>query len=215
MKLHKEGYKILISEIIIFSIINYLLFISKFENLFVITIITTSIFFLLTTYFFRIPKRKYERKDDSIYSPCDGKIVIIKEVEETEYYKDKRIQISIFMSPLNVHNQIYPINGIVQYTKYHPGKYLVAWHPKSSLLNERSSIVVKNKKISILVRQIAGAVAKRIITYCKKGDKALSSNEYGFIKFGSRVDIFLPINSKPLVKLNQKVKSGITILSKY
>ena len=215
MKLHKEGYKILISEIIIFSIINYLLFISKFENLFVITIITTSIFFLLTTYFFRIPKRKYERKEDSIYSPCDGKIVIIKEVEETEYYKDKRIQISIFMSPLNVHNQIYPINGVVQYTKYHPGKYLVAWHPKSSLLNERSSIVVKNEKISILVRQIAGAVAKRIITYCKKGDKAISANEYGFIKFGSRVDIFLPINSKPLVKLNQKVKSGITILSKY
>ena len=215
MKLHKEGYKILISEIIIFSIINYLLFVSKFENIFVITIITTSIFFLLTIYFFRIPKRKYERKEDSIYSPCDGKIVIIKEVEETEYYKDKRIQISIFMSPLNVHNQIYPINGLVQYTKYHPGKYLVAWHPKSSLLNERSSIVVKNEKISILVRQIAGAVAKRIITYCKKGDKAISSNEYGFIKFGSRVDIFLPINSKPLVKLNQKVKSGITILSKY
>tara|TARA_B100000902_G_scaffold398473_1_gene465372 strand:+ start:14820 stop:15467 length:648 start_codon:yes stop_codon:yes gene_type:complete len=215
MKLHKEGYKILISEIIIFSIINYLLFISKFENIFVIIIITTSIFFLLTTYFFRIPKRKYERKEDSIYSPCDGKIVIIKEVEETEYYKDKRIQISIFMSPLNVHNQIYPINGVVQYTKYHPGKYLVAWHPKSSLLNERSSIVVKNEKISILVRQIAGAVAKRIITYCKKGDKAISSNEYGFIKFGSRVDIFLPINTKPLVKLNQKVKSGITILSKF
>ena len=132
-----------------------------------------------------------------------------------EFYKDKRIQVSIFMSPLNVHNQLYPISGEVEYMKYHPGKYLVAWHLKSSLLNERSTVVVKNNKISILSRQIAGAVARRIVTYAKVGNKATSSDEYGFIKFGSRVDLFLPIGTKINVKINESVKAGQSIIANY
>ena len=175
----------------------------------------TSLLFIMSVYFFRKPNRELERKDGTVYSPCDGKIVVIEETEEMEFYKDKRIQVSIFMSPLNVHNQIYPISGEVEYKKYHPGKYLVAWHPKSSLLNERSSVVVKNEKISILCKQIAGAVARRIVTYAEVGDKVTSSDEYGFIKFGSRVDVFLPIDTKINVKINETVKSGQSIIAKY
>jgi phosphatidylserine decarboxylase len=169
----------------------------------------------MSVYFFRKPNRKLERKDGTIYSPCDGKVVVIEETDEIEFYKDKRIQVSIFMSPLNVHNQIYPISGKVEYKKYHPGKYLVAWHPKSSLLNERSTVVVKNDKISILCRQIAGAVARRIVTYAEVGDIATSSEEYGFIKFGSRVDVFLPVGTTINVTMNETVKSGQSIIAKY
>jgi len=169
----------------------------------------------MSVYFFRKPNRKLERKDGTIYSPCDGKVVVIEETDEIEFYKDKRIQVSIFMSPLNVHNQLYPISGEVEYIKYHPGKYLVAWHPKSSLLNERSTVVIKNDKISVLFRQIAGAVARRIVTYAKIGDKATSSDEYGFIKFGSRVDVFLPVGTKINVKINESVKSGQSIIANY
>jgi len=173
------------------------------------------ILFILTLYFFRIPKRKFDRKDGVIYSPCDGKVVVIEETQEIEFYKDKKIQISIFMSPLNVHNQLYPISGEVKYTKYHPGKFLVAWHPKSSTDNERSTVVVENDKISILFRQIAGAVARRIITYSKVGETAISANEFGFIKFGSRIDLFLPIGTKINVELNQKVTAGQSIIATY
>jgi len=215
MKLHKEGMKILRNEIIIFAILNYLTYNFTHEYVFYFIITLTSFLFIMSLNFFRIPKKEYERKDGNIYAPCDGKVVVIEETEEIEFYKDKRIQISIFMSPLNVHNQLYPISGKVEYTKYHPGKYLVAWHPKSSLLNERSTVVVKNDKISILFRQIAGAVARRIITYAQVGDIATSSNEYGFIKFGSRVDIFLPVGTKINVELNQKVTSGQSIIATY
>ena len=215
MKLHKEGMKILRNEIIIFAILNYLAYNFTYEYVFYFIITLTSFLFIMSLNFFRIPKKEYERKDGNIYAPCDGKVVVIEETEEIEFYKDKRIQISIFMSPLNVHNQLYPISGKVEYTKYHPGKYLVAWHPKSSLLNERSTVVVKNDKISILFRQIAGAVARRIITYAQVGDIARSSNEYGFIKFGSRVDIFLPVGTKINVELNQKVTSGQSIIATY
>jgi len=215
MKLHKEGMKILRNEIIIFAILNYLAYNFTHEYVFYFIITLTSFLFIMSLNFFRIPKKEYERKDGNIYAPCDGKVVVIEETEEIEFYKDKRIQISIFMSPLNVHNQLYPISGKVEYTKYHPGKYLVAWHPKSSLLNERSTVVVKNDKISILFRQIAGAVARRIITYAQVGDIATSSNEYGFIKFGSRVDIFLPVGTKINVELNQKVTSGQSIIATY
>tara|TARA_B100001029_G_C14930881_1_gene377561 strand:- start:52 stop:561 length:510 start_codon:yes stop_codon:yes gene_type:complete len=169
----------------------------------------------MSIYFFRVPKRSFERKDGVVYSPCDGRVVIIKETEEVEFYKDKRIQVSIFMSPLNAHNQIYPIFGKVEYIKYHPGKYLVAWLPKSSILNERSTVVVKNDRISILLRQIAGAVARRIVTYSKIGDQAISCDEYGFIKFGSRVDVFLPIGTKINIKINELVKSGRSIIATY
>tara|TARA_B100001741_G_scaffold310567_1_gene310108 strand:- start:48449 stop:49096 length:648 start_codon:yes stop_codon:yes gene_type:complete len=215
MTLHKEGIKILRNEIIIFTILNYLFYIyTPIYLAYFITVFTTFLF-IMSVYFFRIPNRKLERKDRTVYSPCDGKVVIIEEVDEPEFYKDRRIQVSIFMSPLNVHNQLYPISGKVEYTKYHPGKYLVAWHPKSSLLNERSTVVVKNENISVLFRQIAGAVARRIITYCKVGDTATSSDEYGFIKFGSRVDVFLPLGTKINIRLNEVVKAGQSIIAEY
>ena len=215
MTIHKEGYKILRNEIIIFALLNYLVHIYTHEYFAYLITSLTSLLFIMSVYFFRKPNRKLERKDGTIYSPCDGKVVVIEETDEIEFYKDKRIQVSIFMSPLNVHNQIYPISGKVEYKKYHPGKYLVAWHPKSSLLNERSTVVVKNDKISILCRQIAGAVARRIVTYAEVGDIVTSSDEYGFIKFGSRVDVFLPVGTKINVKMNETVKSGQSIIAKY
>ena len=215
MTIHKEGYKILRNEIIIFALLNYLVHIYTHEYFAYLITSLTSLLFIMSVYFFRKPNRKLERKDGTVYSPCDGKVVVIEETEEMEFYKDKRIQVSIFMSPLNVHNQIYPISGKVEYKKYHPGKYLVAWHPKSSLLNERSTVVVKNDKISILCRQIAGAVARRIVNYVEVGDIVRSSDEYGFIKFGSRVDVFLPVGTKINVKMNETVKSGQSIIAKY
>ena len=215
MTIHKEGLKILRNEIIIFALLNYLVHIYTHEYFAYFITSLTSLLFIMSVYFFRKPNREQERKDGTVYSPCDGKVVVIEETEEMEFYKDKRIQVSIFMSPLNVHNQLYPISGEVEYIKYHPGKYLVAWHPKSSLLNERSTVVVKNDKISILCRQIAGAVARRIVTYAEVGDIVTSSDEYGFIKFGSRVDLFLPIGTKINVELKQKVTSGKSIIATY
>lgn len=215
MTIHKEGYKILRNEIIIFALLNYLVHIYTHEYFAYLITSLTSLLFIMSVYFFRKPNRELERKDGTVYSPCDGKVVVIEETEEMEFYKDKRIQVSIFMSPLNVHNQIYPISGKVEYKKYHPGKYLVAWHPKSSLLNERSTVVVKNDKISILCRQIAGAVARRIVTYAEVGDIVTSSEEYGFIKFGSRVDVFLPVGTTINVTMNETVKSGQSIIAKY
>ena len=215
MTIHKEGYKILRNEIIIFALLNYLVHIYTHEYFAYLITSLTSLLFIMSVYFFRKPNRELERKDGTVYSPCDGKIVVIEKTEEMEFYQDKRIQVSIFMSPLNVHNQIYPISGKVEYKKYHPGKYLVAWHPKSSLLNERSTVVVKNDKISILCRQIAGAVARRIVTYAEVGDIVTSSDEYGFIKFGSRVDVFLPVGTKINVKMNETVNSGQSIIANY
>ena len=150
-----------------------------------------------------------------VYAPCDGKIVVIEETTENEFYKDKRIQVSIFMSPLNVHNQLYPICGDVKYIKYHPGKFLVAWHPKASSDNERSTVVLENDSISILCRQIAGAVARRIITYPKVEDTVNISDELGFIKFGSRVDLFLPLGTKINTKIDEKVTGGQSIIALY
>jgi phosphatidylserine decarboxylase len=170
---------------------------------------------MLVLQFFRNPIRKTEAKENEIVAPADGKIVVIEEVNETEYFKDKRIQVSIFMSPINVHVNRYPISGTVKYAKYHPGKYLVAWHPKSSTENERTTVVVENKKIAILFRQIAGALAKRIVMYSKINDKAQQGDDYGFIKFGSRVDLFFPVGTKINVELNQKVKGNKTIIAQY
>ena len=213
MKIHKEGHKVLRNQIIIYLLIGILtLFNHNF--LYYITPIF-SIIFLSSLYFFRVPNRMYDLNQNTVYSPCDGKIVAIQETEEVEYYKNKRRQISIFMSPLNVHNQRFPIDGEIKYIKYHPGKHLVAWHPKSSSLNERSTIIIENNKISVLARQIAGGVARRIRTYVKVGDRANAGKEYGFIKFGSRVDIFLPIETKIDVLIGQKVKAGQTIIATY
>jgi phosphatidylserine decarboxylase len=214
MKLHKEGYKSIRNEIIILILLGFFSYISDskiVDSLYAIMIFI----FVITLNFFRIPKRTFERQNDIIYSPCDGKVVVIEETLETEYYKDKRIQVSVFMSPLNVHNNLYPISGMVTYTKYHPGKFLVAWNPKASADNERSTVVVENNKISVLCRQIAGALARRIITYSKAKDSVNSADEIGFIKFGSRVDLFLPIGTKIDVVIGDKVIGGQSVIAKY
>jgi phosphatidylserine decarboxylase len=215
MKLHKEGTVTLILEILVFSLFNYLAYTYASKYIACFTSIVTGFLFIMTLNFFRIPKREFERKEGLVYAPCDGKVVVIEETIEQEYYKDKRIQVSIFMSPLNVHNQIYPISGAVKYTKYHPGKFLVAWHPKASTENERSTVVVENNKITVLFRQIAGALARRIVTYSTVDDKATVADEYGFIKFGSRVDLYLPIGTKINTQLEQKVTAGESIIAIY
>lgn len=208
MKIHKEGYKIIRNFIIISLTI--LLFFPYFYLSFIL--LST---LLLIVYFFRVPNRKIKTSKNVVFAPCDGKIVQIMEVEETEFFKQKKILVSIFMSPLNVHSNHYPIDGNVVYTKYHPGKFLVAWNPKSSTKNERSSVVIENTKISVLVRQIAGALARRIVTYSKRNEQVTSGEELGFIKFGSRVDLYLPLSTEINVKLNEKVKAKISIIAKY
>ncbi len=164
--------------------------------------------------FFRNPVRKVEINDNHIIAPVDGKVVVIEEVYEGEYFKDKRMQVSIFMSPINVHVTRYPVNGLVKFSKYHPGKFLVAWHPKASEENERTTIVVENKVFGeILYRQIAGALAKRIVNYAEVGTQVVQGTDAGFIKFGSRVDLFLPLGSEINVKLNEKAVGGKTIIA--
>ncbi len=215
MTLHREGYTILRNEILIFLMINYITYWNS-EILFWYFTLPISVFlFVMSVYFFRVPKKRFDRKEGNIYAPCDGKVVVIEETKESEFYKDKRLQISIFMSALNVHNNLYPIGGEVRYTKYHRGKFLVAWNPKASTDNERNTIVVENDKISVLFRQIAGVFARRIISYSNVGDSATASDEFGFIKFGSRIDILLPIGTKVTTNLNQKVESGITVIATY
>lgn len=178
-----------------------------------ILVISIVLFFLIIQ-FFRNPKRSTELNEKNIIAPVDGKVVVIEEVFEKEYFKDQRIMVSVFMSPINVHVTRNPIGGIVKYSKYHPGKYLVAWHPKSSEENERTTVVVENEVAGeILYRQIAGAMAKRIVNYAEVGQEVIQGSDNGFIKFGSRVDVFLPITANIEVKLNQKVKGGLSILA--
>jgi len=207
---HKEGHTIISISLIIAIIINlissYFLGDSIISK--IVGVITLIVMFLILQ-FFRNPKRVTKLNDSLIISPVDGKVVAIEKVFEKEYFKDERIQISIFMSPLNVHVTRYANSGVVKFSKYHPGKYLVAWHPKSSEKNERTTVVVDNKNFGeVLYRQIAGAVARRIVNYAKVGDKVLQGDDAGFIKFGSRVDLFLPLDSKIKVELNQIVKGG-------
>ncbi len=214
MKIHKEGHKILIFLAFTLAVINSIVCWLVPSLLFGITILSI-LFFLLVLQFFRSPKRAIIIPDDNlIYAPADGKIVTIEEVNESEYFEDKRIQISIFMSPTNVHVNRNPISGTVNYFKYHPGKYLVAWHPKSSTENERTTTVIDNGQVEILLRQIAGAVAKRIVNYVSVGEEVEQGEEMGFIKFGSRVDLFLPLDAKIEVSLNQKVKGNRTVIAK-
>ena len=170
--------------------------------------------FLLVIQFFRNPSRPTILDNANAVSPVDGKVVVIEEVFEKEYFKDKRLQISIFMSPVNVHVTRHPVGGIVKFSKYHPGKFLVAWHPKSSEENERTTVVVENPVMGeVLYRQIAGAMAKRIVNYAKEGEEVTQGSDSGFIKFGSRVDVFLPLNTKVKVKLNDKVKGGVSVIA--
>ena len=216
MKLiHKEGYRIILNTIIILSGLNYAIAFFGIEWLNTITFTGSIIIFLTILQFFRNPIRKVFAAENEVVAPADGKVVVIEEVEETEYFKDKRLQVSIFMSPINVHVNRYPINGKVQYAKYHPGKYLVAWHPKSSTKNERTTIVVENDKIAVLFRQIAGALARRIVMYSKENDIVNKGDDFGFIKFGSRVDLFFPVGTKIEVELNQIVKGNKTIIASY
>ena len=212
---HKEGHKIILLflSIIIIDILIVEYFIENSTLKIFIQIISLLILILILQ-FFRNPKRNTVISDDKILSPVDGKVVIIKKVFEKEYFKDERLQISVFMSPINVHVTRYPLSGEIVFSKYHPGDYLVAWHPKSSEKNERTTIVLKTKTFGeILYRQIAGALARRIVNYAKVGTNAIQGEDAGFIKFGSRVDLFLPLDSKVNVKLNQKVIGGETVIS--
>ena len=215
MRLHKEGTKIIIYTVLLLSAINLAFFQFLDVPFLNYTLLSISVFLLvLVLNFFRVPLRKVTINDKNILAPSDGKLVVIEQVQENEYLKEKCIQLSIFMSPLNVHKQWFPINGKVEYTKYHPGKYLVAWHPKSSTENERSTTVISsNNGTKILFRQIAGAVARRICNYANLGQTITQKDEAGFIKFGSRVDVFVPINATIKVKIGDKIIGGQTILA--
>ena len=211
---HKEGQKIIFISLILVGGLFLLIDFIEIPWLIKTLQIGLLVFFILILQFFRNPKRHTQHNDTHVISPVDGKVVVIEEVEEPEYFKDKRLQVSIFMSPINVHVTRYPVGGKVVFSKYHPGKYLVAWHPKSSEENERTTVVVENQKIGkVLYRQIAGALARRIVNYAKKDMNVVQGNDAGFIKFGSRVDLFLPLDTKLKVKLDQKVKGGETIIA--
>jgi phosphatidylserine decarboxylase len=212
---HKEGHKIIFTALVI--VVGSFFLIDEFVTLEWLRkglMIAILIGFILILQFFRNPKRHTHINDNHVLSSVDGKVVVIEEVEEREFFKDKRIQVSVFMSPLNVHVTRYPISGNVAYSKYHPGKYLVAWHPKSSEENERTTVVVENNSIGpILFRQIAGALARRIVNYAKENTSVKQGDDSGFIKFGSRVDIFLPLHAEVKVELNQKVRGGETLIA--
>lgn len=216
MTFHKEGYTSLALCILFIFVINALVqfYMPQAHAFKWIIYILSFALFVIIVQFFRSPSIEIATDEKMVLCPADGKVVVIEEVEEPEYLKDKRIQISVFMSPINVHINRNPISGVVKYFKYHPGKYLVAWHPKSSTENERTTIAIQNSKgVTVLFRQIAGALARRIVWYVKEGDKAEQGQQFGFIKFGSRVDIFLPLGTDVKVELGQVVKGGRTILA--
>ncbi len=218
MTIHKEGYKIIALTTILFGIINILFFYLLSFELPVITlvvfIITLGLLFIIIS-FFRIPKRTLTIREDTVVAPADGTIVAIEEVQADEYFTDRRIQVSIFMSPWDVHVNRNPIAGEITYIRYHKGKYLIAWHPKASTENERYSVVYRKNGKEILLRQIAGALAKRIINYLHIGQKAEQAAEMGFIKFGSRVDLLLPLNIRINVKMGDKTKGGVTVIATW
>ncbi len=212
---HKEGYTIILTSLFIAIALSVLAYFFIGNELLVrgINVVILILLFLVLQ-FFRNPKRNFTLNEDTVLSPVDGKVVVIEEVYEKEYFKEKRLQISVFMSPINVHVTRYPVGGDIVYSKYHPGKYLVAWHPKSSEENERSTVVVRSSQFGdVLHRQIAGAMARRIVNYSEEGTTVAQASDSGFIKFGSRVDVFLPLDAKVNVALNQKVKGGLTILA--
>ncbi|MBT7135204.1 MAG: phosphatidylserine decarboxylase family protein [Polaribacter sp.] len=215
IRFHKEGYRIILTALII-SIIGVVCAEKLIEIPWLVKLIQIVIlgFLIIILQFFRNPKRIAPLNNDILVAPVDGKVVVIEEVEEPEYFKGKRLQVSIFMSPINVHVTRYAMSGEIKYSKYHPGKYLVAWHPKASTENERTTVVVHNSSFGdVLYRQIAGALAKRIVNYAKQGDKVVQGTDAGFIKFGSRVDLFLPLDTKLKVSLGDKVKGGIQAIA--
>ncbi|HEV7781590.1 MAG TPA: phosphatidylserine decarboxylase family protein [Chitinophagaceae bacterium] len=218
MTIHKEGYKTIAISTILFGIINILSFYflsSSIPFLSWIIFIGTFGLLLFMISFFRIPKRTLTIQEDAIVAPADGKVVVIEEVQADEYFTDRRIQVSIFMSPLNVHVNRNPVTGEVAYSQYHKGKYLVAWHPKSSTENERHSVVYRKNGKEILVKQIAGALAKRICNYLQTGQQVKQTAEMGFIKFGSRVDLLLPLDAKIHVRIGDKPQGGVTVIATW
>lgn len=212
--IHREGHKMILGLICILAILNFVWV--RFDWPFAFfPVLLSLVLLVLVLQFFRNPSRSIPDMNDSyVYAPADGKVVVIEQVEEPEYFKDRRIQVSIFMSPLNVHVNRMPIGGEIVYSKYHPGKYLVAWHPKSSTENERTTVVIAGNKATILLRQIAGAVARRIINYASEGQTYKQGQEYGFIKFGSRVDLFLPLGTEINVEINQMVSGNKSIIAR-
>jgi phosphatidylserine decarboxylase len=219
MTLHREGTATIILGTIVLGLIEWgaywLYGYTGWLWLFILLSLGVLVTYYLIIQFFRIPSRTCVYEENDLFCPADGKVVVIEEVEETEYFHDRRIQVSIFMSPLNVHANYFPISGLVKYVKYHKGLFLVAWHPKSSTDNERSTVVVEHKSgKEVLFRQIAGAMARRICYYAKEGQEAKTGEEFGFIKFGSRVDIFLPLGTQIDVKIGEDVKAKLTRLGK-
>ncbi|UIR55831.1 phosphatidylserine decarboxylase family protein [Sphingobacterium sp. SRCM116780] len=217
MKFHKEGYTSLAITVLVIFIANAVAdYYDAPQFIKWIIYILSGFLFITIVQFFRSPTKKIVAQEGTILCPADGKVVVIEETVETEYFHDKRIQVSIFMSPINVHVNRNPISGIVSFFKYHPGKFLVAWHPKSSTDNERTTVVVKNAQgVEVLFRQIAGALARRIVWYVKENDNVTQGSEFGFIKFGSRVDLFLPLGTQINVNIGDKVVGGKTIIGKF
>jgi len=216
MTIHKEGYTSLALTVLLIFIVNAVIqfYYPSALTLKWIVYILSGALFLIILQFFRSPHFRINVDEKNVLCPADGKVVVIEEAEETEFLKDKRIQVSIFMSPINVHVNRNPIGGVVSYFKYHKGKYLVAWHPKSSTENERTTVAVQNKDgVTVLFRQIAGAMARRIVWYVKEGDQVEQGAQFGFIKFGSRVDVFLPLGTKINVGIGEVVKGGRTVLA--
>jgi phosphatidylserine decarboxylase len=217
MRLHREGYKILAVGFLILLVVNLAVIftMSHDEILKWVIIVCSLLFYIFLLFFFRLPIRSFEEDPGLVYAPADGKVVVIEETNVDEYFKDTRLQVSIFMSPFNVHSNRYPVAGRVKYVCYHPGQYMVAWHPKSSELNERSTVVIETKDgKEIMIRQIAGAVARRIVTYSKENQEVAQGAELGFIKFGSRVDIFLPVGTEVEIPILQQVKANKTVIAK-
>jgi phosphatidylserine decarboxylase len=216
MTIHREGYKSIAIGTLIFGAINFICFYffsASLPALCWVIFFATLFLLLFLISFFRIPNRALTVNDTAIVAPADGKVVVIEEIIDVEYFNAKRLQVSIFMSPANVHVNRNPLSGEVVYNQYHKGKYLVAWHPKSSTENERHSVVIKKNNTEILVKQIAGALAKRIVNYLQVGQKVNQTDEMGFIKFGSRVDLLLPVGTKINVALNQVVQGGVTVIA--
>ncbi|OIP00192.1 MAG: phosphatidylserine decarboxylase [Bacteroidetes bacterium CG2_30_33_31] len=215
MKLHKEGFKIIIVSFILLAIFVIIIFNSStnFPSIVWTFAISSAIFWLMIISFFRYPIFEVLNDENKVISPADGKVVVIETTRVTEFLNEERVQVSIFMSPTDTHMNRYPIDGLIKYEKHHRGKHLVAWKPKSSIDNEHTTVLIENERFSVLVRQIAGAMARRIICYAKVGDEVKQGQQLGFIKFGSRVDLFLPLDAKIEVEINQVVKAGKTIIA--
>lgn len=215
MTIHREGFRYIIIATALWMLFGYLVYRYLYAWPWIMYPLNFLCFLLWAwvIWFFRLPVRNFSKGVEMVVAPADGKVVVIEEAFEPEYFKDNRLQISIFMSPLNVHVNRSPIDGVVKYMRYHKGKFLVAWHPKSSTENERTTLVIENNNMPVLLRQVAGAVARRICFYVKEGQEVKQNEEFGFIKFGSRVDIYLPLGTAIDVKIGETVKGGVSIIA--